>query len=117
VCGRVSAAFGHMGKKDAAVRIAVLRDLGDLAPRAPCRRRGIDIRALLVDRVTDRFGNTLIKTVWKQDIPPWNRNNRTKKNALPGMRNALLDSMKNDLSATTLLGSWRSGSLGSYTRA
>jgi hypothetical protein len=55
-----------MGKKDAALRIAVFRDLGYLATLSPGWRRGICIRAFLVDRVADRFGNALVKTVGKQ---------------------------------------------------
>ncbi|BEU28027.1 hypothetical protein PBP221_81670 (plasmid) [Paraburkholderia sp. 22B1P] len=55
-----------MGKKDSAFRIAVFRDLGNLATLSPCRRRGIGISALLVDRVADRFGYALVKTVRKQ---------------------------------------------------
>ncbi|BCF95252.1 hypothetical protein PPGU16_83190 (plasmid) [Paraburkholderia largidicola] len=66
MCCRLSAAFGYMGKKDAAFRIAVFRDLGNLATLSPCRRRGIGICALLVDRVADRFGYALVKTVRKQ---------------------------------------------------
>jgi hypothetical protein len=66
VCGRLSAAFGYMGKKDTAFRIAVFRDLANLATLSPGRRRGIGICALLVDRVADRFGYALVKTVRKQ---------------------------------------------------
>jgi hypothetical protein len=66
VCCRLSAAFGYMGKKDAAFRIAVFRDLGNLATLSPCWRRRIGICALLIDRVADRFGDALVKTVRKQ---------------------------------------------------
>jgi hypothetical protein len=66
VCGSVSAVLGYVGKENAAIRIAVLRDLGNLAPRTPCWRSGIYSGTFLGNRVADRFGYALIKTVWKQ---------------------------------------------------
>jgi hypothetical protein len=55
-----------MGKKDAALLIAVFRDLSYLTTLSPGWRRGICIRAFLVDRVADRRGYALVKTVRKQ---------------------------------------------------
>jgi hypothetical protein len=65
-CNRFSADFGNVEKKDTALGVAVRRDPGDLAPLLPDWRGGISRSALLVDRVADRFGNSRIETVRKQ---------------------------------------------------
>ncbi|GAB6852671.1 hypothetical protein JCM10599A_64750 [Paraburkholderia kururiensis] len=102
-----------MGKDNAALAIGKHCDAGDLAAFAPGGRCGVGVFALAVDRLADRLGDTLVKAIGKKHGSTSRqgmKKRRTKKNALPGHEERVVDSIEDDPCTTSLSGTWCTGS-------